>query len=59
MWLVWLWDTWGRGIFLTGQEAEKMSNITSTLPSSSTCMYLGVPITHSLIDWIIPACRAQ
>lgn len=48
----------GDGVSLTGQEAEKMSNIT-THPSfpqhlNGTQRIEG---THSLMDWIILSCR--
>ena len=44
----------GDGISLRGQEAEKMSNIT-THPALWQCLpdVQGLQDTHSLIDWII------
>ena len=48
----------GDGVSLTGQEAEKMSNITThpSLPQhlNGTQRIEG---THSLMDWIILSCR--
>lgn len=40
-WLMWLYDMGANGISVTRQEAEKMSTITTCLPSCSTCMALG------------------
>ena len=48
----------GDGIPLTRQEVEKMNNIT-THPAHQQHLYgtQGVQGTHSLIGWIIVACR--
>ena len=59
-WLVPLWDMRGHGISnLTRQEAEKKDNI-PTHPALMQCMHgtwWSVQGTHSLIDWIILACK--
>ena len=48
----------GHGISLTGQEAEKMSNINHIHCSlAAHAWYSGVQGTHSLVDWVILACR--
>ena len=57
-WLVWLWGTEGNGIFVTRQETEKMSNIT-TYPTHQQCLHgaWGIQSTHFLMDEIILAWR--
>ena len=55
-WLVQLWDMGCDGISLTGQEAEKMNNITK-YPALWQCLYgvWGVQGIQSFVDWTILA----
>lgn len=54
-------QAWGHernaGIFLTGKEGEKTSNVTTFCPLVPSSWHLAVQGTNSLIDWIILLCK--